>query len=31
LIAPDAVHIDTTDMPIDRVVNRVMDLVRSKL
>jgi CMP/dCMP kinase len=30
-IAPDAVHLDTTDMPIDRVVSRVMDLVRSKL
>jgi len=30
-IAADAVHIDTTDMPIDRVVNRVMELVRSKL
>jgi cytidylate kinase len=30
-IAPDAVHLDTTDMPIERVVSRVMDLVRSKL
>src|SRR5262245_4656075 len=26
-IAPDAVHIDTTDMPIEQVVRRVMDLV----
>jgi cytidylate kinase len=30
-IAPDAVHIDTTEMPIERVVDRVMGLVRSKL
>lgn len=30
-IASDAVHIDTTGMPIERVVSRVMDLVRSKL
>ena len=30
-IAPDAVHIDTTGMPIDRVVGRVMELVKSKL
>jgi CMP/dCMP kinase len=30
-LAPDAVHIDTTDVPIDGVVARVLDLVRSKL
>ena len=30
-VAPDAVHIDTTDMPIDRVVQRVMELVRNRL
>jgi cytidylate kinase len=30
-VAPDAVHIDTTDMPIDRVVGRVMELVKNKL
>ena len=30
-IAPDAVHIDTTEMPIERVVSQVMDLVSSKL
>ena len=30
-IAPDAVHVDTTDMPIDRVLSRVLDLVRTKL
>lgn len=30
-IAPDAVHIDTTDMPIERVVSRVMELVKGKL
>jgi cytidylate kinase len=30
-IATNAVHIDTTDMPIDRVISHVMDLVRSKL
>ena len=30
-IAADAVHIDTTEMPIDRVVEQVMRLVRSKL
>jgi CMP/dCMP kinase len=30
-IAADAVHIDTTEMPIDRVVDQVMGLVRSKL
>src|SRR5262245_48267449 len=30
-IAPDAVHIDTTDMPIDGVVNRVMELVKKRL
>ena len=27
-VAPDAIHIDTTDMPVDGVVARVMDLVR---
>ena len=30
-LAKDAVHIDTTDMPIDAVVARVMELVRDKL
>ncbi len=30
-IAADAVHIDTTGMPIDQVVSRVMELVRSKI
>jgi CMP/dCMP kinase len=30
-VAPDAVHIDTTDMPVDRVVQRVMELVKSRL
>ena len=30
-IAPDAVHIDTTGMPIERVVDEVMGLVRSRL
>ncbi len=29
-IAPDAVHMDTTGMPIDQVVSRVMELVNSK-
>ena len=29
-IAPDAVHIDTTGMPIEQVVGRVMALVNSK-
>jgi cytidylate kinase len=30
-LAPGAVHLDTTDMPIDAVVARVMALVRDKL
>lgn len=30
-LAPDAVHIDTTDMPIPAVVEAVMRLVRAKL
>lgn len=30
-LAEDAVHIDTTDMPIDAVVARVMSLVQAKL
>jgi len=30
-LAPDAVHIDTTDLPIPAVVERVMSLVRGKL
>jgi cytidylate kinase len=30
-LAPDAVHIDTTGMPIPAVVERVMELVRSAL
>ena len=29
-VAADAVHIDTTDMPIDQVVSTVMDLVRQR-
>lgn len=29
-IAPDAVHIDTTGMPIEQVVSKVMELVKSK-
>lgn len=29
--APDAVHIDTTDMPIELVVTRVMELVTKKV
>lgn len=29
-VAPDAVHIDTTGMPIQQVVDTVMDLVRRK-
>ena len=29
-IAPDAVHMDTTGVPIDQVVSRVMELVNSK-
>jgi cytidylate kinase len=29
-VAADAVYIDTTTMPIDRVVERVLDLVRTK-
>ena len=30
-VAPDAIQIDTTDMPISAVVDRVMTLVREKL
>jgi cytidylate kinase len=30
-LAPDAVHIDTTDLPIPAVVERVMALIREKL
>jgi len=30
-LAPDAIHIDTTDMAVDRVINRVMELVQSKM
>jgi cytidylate kinase len=30
-VAADAVHIDTTEMPIDRVVDKVMRLVKAKL
>ena len=30
-LAEDAVYIDTTGMPIERVVDRVMDIVRGKL
>lgn len=30
-LAPGAVHIDTTDMPIDAVVDRVLALVRAQL
>jgi cytidylate kinase len=29
-LAPDAVHIDTTTMPISEVVDRVLALVRAK-
>jgi len=29
-LAPDAVHIDTTEMPIDEVVQRVLDLARER-
>lgn len=29
--APDAIHIDTTSMPIHEVVDRVMQIVRSKI
>jgi cytidylate kinase len=29
-IAEDAVHIDTTGMPIEQVVNRVMELVNRR-
>jgi cytidylate kinase len=29
-VAPDAIHIDTTHMPIDRVVSTVMDLVNAR-
>jgi cytidylate kinase len=29
-LAPDALHIDTTEMPIDQVVNRVLEIVRAK-
>jgi cytidylate kinase len=30
-VAPDAVHIDTTEMPIEKVVDHVMGVVRSRL
>jgi cytidylate kinase len=30
-LAPDAVHIDTTSMPIDEVVERVLSLVHAKI
>jgi CMP/dCMP kinase len=30
-LAPDAVHIDTTAMPIDAVVERVLELVRTRI
>jgi cytidylate kinase len=30
-VAPDAIHIDTTEMPVEAVVARVMDLVQRKL
>src|SRR5687767_8527820 len=30
-IAPDAVHLDTTEMPIEKVVDHVMGLVRARL
>ena len=30
-LAPDAIRIDTTDMPVERVLNRVMALVESKI
>jgi cytidylate kinase len=31
MLAPDAVHIDTTSMPIEAVVDRVLGLVRERL
>jgi len=31
MLAPDAVHIDTTSMPIDDVVERVLELVKAKI
>jgi CMP/dCMP kinase len=30
-LAPDAIHIDTTDMPIDQVVDRVLGIVRKEI
>jgi cytidylate kinase len=30
-LAPDAIHIDTTDLPIAAVVARVMEVVRARL
>ena len=29
-LAPDAIHIDTTTMPVHDVVHRVLEIVRSK-
>ena len=29
-LAPDAVHIDTTGIPVDQVVARVMELVKAR-
>ena len=29
-LAPDAIHIDTTGVPIDQVVQRVMEIVEAK-
>jgi cytidylate kinase len=30
-VAPDAIHIDTTDMPVEAVVARVMELVQQRI
>jgi cytidylate kinase len=30
-VAPDAIHVDTTDMPIDAVVDKALAIVREKL
>jgi len=30
-MAPEAIHIETTDMPINEVVDNVLALVRAKL
>jgi cytidylate kinase len=30
-LAPDAIHIDTTEMPIEEVVDKVLGIVREKI